>query len=136
MALVFVGTIITVIGVFLPWLHATVSSALVSTGGTVTGYDLNQGLIGGGIAILSAILGFLGSVDFISNRIIGFLIIIASIVIVIVSGSLILDPGSGSIRVGSMSVQTNVSLQIGIFVTAVGGIILLIGGVVAFFRED
>ena len=136
MGLVFGGIIVIVVGIFLPWLSETITSGIITGSSTATGYDLNEGLISGGITIISAILSSLGSKEVIPQRSAGFLIIVASIAIIVISGSLILDPGGGVTRTGLMDIETSVSLRPGVFITAIGGIILLLGGLKTSFPSD
>jgi len=136
MPLIFIGTIIVVIGIFLPWLSGYVSGPMLSSGvQTVTGYELNQGLIGAGIALLSGVLGLLGSGKVMPRRFVGFMIVIASIVIVMVSGSLIIEPGGGIVSAGPLNIRTSVSPEPGVFVTVIGGIVLFIGSLIVAFKS-
>jgi len=140
MAAIFIGIILVVIGVFMPWANETITMGVgpMSTGNiskSVTGYELNQGLIGAGIAVVSAILGFLSG-RVISRRVVGFLIIVASIAIIVICGNLILSPSSSNFSNGDIHAMSHVKLKMGLYITVIGGIVLLIGGLIAAFRSD
>ncbi len=137
MKLVFIATILVVIGVFLPWAEGSISgpnSQSFFGNQSATGYEMNEGLISAAAAILGSILGFLGAGKVISRSVIGSLILITSIAIITITGNLIMNPGGGSLFDGSFHVY--VSLLPGVSITLAGGVIMLLGGLALFSKSE
>ena len=127
MKIIFTGSLVSVIGVLLPWLSGTVRGALNIGTQTATGFELNQGIIGAGIAILGAILGYFGSQKHISKNIIGYVLIIISVAIFVVAFSVLIDPGTQTIGTGPLRSTIRYHAEFGVFVTLLGSLIIFAG---------
>ena len=127
MKIVFAGSLISVVGVLLPWLSQSVTGTLSLASGTVTGFELNQGAIGAGIAITGAILGYMGNKKHISKNIIGCLLIIISVAIFVAAFSVVNDLGARTVSAGTLTATIRSSAEFGVFVTLIGSIIIFAG---------
>jgi hypothetical protein len=140
-ALVVVGSVLVVIGVFLPWVEAGVEAGGSFPGFSVprqsaNGLQFTQGLVNIALAIAQGVLGLLGAGKVIPLRLVAFLIILASIAVILTTGTTITSAGSQTFGFGAASITASSSLQPGIFITAAGGIVLLIGGIVALLSPE
>ncbi len=136
MKIVFVGSLTSVIGVLLPWLSGKVTGALNTGIQTETGFDLNQGIIGAGIAIIGAILGYLGSQKHISKNIMGPILIIISVAIFVVAFSVVNDPGTQTIGAGSLTATVRYHAEFGVFITLIGSIIIFAGALKMMLQKS
>lgn len=141
MAFVYVGAIAVIVGLFMPWVSESATGSMIdgTIRGAANGYQLNQGLIGAGVALVGAVLGFLGSRETIPRRTVGFLVAFAGLVIVVVSGALVVDPPSGAsfaLPAARANLRLVTSLEIGVWISLVGGILLLVGGMLAVRRSE
>ena len=129
MKIVFAGSLISVVGVLLPWLSGQVSGSLNMGSQTVTGFELNQGLIGAGIAIIGAIFGYLGSKKNMSSNVIGCILIIIRVAIFVVAFSAINDLAAQTVGAGPLTATIRYRAEPGVFVTLIGSIIIFAGAI-------
>ncbi len=127
MKIIFTGALVSVVGILLPWLSGRVTGSLNIGSQSVTGFELNQGLIGAGIAIIGAVLSYLGSQKQISKKIMGCILIVLSVAIFVVAFSVVNDLGPRTVSAGSLSATVRYRPQFGIFVTLAGSIIIFAG---------
>jgi hypothetical protein len=135
MILTMIGAVIVVFGVFLPWTSGTVSGVFNGGSGTASGIKSTEGIISIGLAILNGVFGLLGKGKVIPNRVVGFLIILASAAILGVVLNTIRGLGRSDIGVGTMRVTATVSPEPGLFITAGGAVLLLVGGIILAARS-
>lgn len=133
MALVFVGALLVVIGVFLPWAEYTATlQGLGSVAQSVTGFDMNEGIISTVIAVAEIILGFIAA-KAVQPKVVGSLIIIASAAVIVITGNLVISGGQNTM---TPIIEVGLSLQPGVYLTLIGGVILLIGGLMTTFKSE
>ncbi len=130
MALILVASILNVIGVCLPWVNATISGPLGQMAVSKSGFELQQGVISVAVAIASAVLGAAGG-RAIPRKVVGCLVIVASVAIVTLALGVMTNPNSGSFG----PYVARASLGAGLFASLAGGVLLFIGGVAAFRAE-
>jgi hypothetical protein len=100
--LIFIGVIVCIIGIFLPWGSYSISGALSVGAQSFNGLNYIGGIASGGIAIISSILAYFSMRDTFPMKTIGYLIVLAGIVIFMLVASVLFGStesvwGSGNI---------------------------------------
>ncbi len=136
MAFIISGVVFCIVGLFIPWVSVSMTGTGMNVGArSLTGFELNQGLIGAGAGLVGGLLGVLGARGTIPPKLAGAVAAIAGLVLVVVSAAVIFDSGSTSVTSGPFRMTSRVSPMPGVFICAIGGVLLLIGGI-RVFRED
>lgn len=138
-ALVLLGAILVVVGVFLPWIRESSSFGVA----TANGIELNEGVISVGLGIANILLGFIAADRSLSAKAAAFAIFLTGIAVVGVTGNWIqkVEQQRISVRAGQdlsaqlgQAVNYHVRTEPGVFVTLGGGGALTLGGLVAMMR--
>ncbi|MEM8762377.1 MAG: hypothetical protein AAGD88_01100 [Bacteroidota bacterium] len=137
--LIWIGAAIILIGVLLPWVAVRVNiagSGVHNT--TATGLDLSQGLLSIAAGIIGGILGIANNKSF-TNKWLPVLILVAGIVVVgftfdVINGVSRSDLGYGYSR-GPNRISVRQNPEIGVFITLIGGFLLIGGSLVSVFKK-
>jgi len=130
-ALIWVGAAMVVLGVFLPWV--SVSSPMGSA--SKTGFEINQGIISIGVGLLGALLGFVSSRRNESAKTFAALTILSALVVGAMAISVLMEVARQSggpnlpDQFRNLGLHIRANAEIGVFLSLVGGIVLLLGGV-------
>jgi hypothetical protein len=138
MFIVAVGALLVVIGVFLPWADVAIESSGLGLAGaaSVSGIDVSAGQMNVILAIGNGLLGYLAARNDARRAGIGFLVVLASAAILTMTVAFAVDPVGGELTVNpfdgadfeELEIGASADLRSGVFVTAAGGALLLIGG--------
>lgn len=146
MIALWLGILLVAVGIFLPWVE--VHSAL--GGGSVTGWDLNQGLVTIGAGIAQVILGAVAAGTKINRKLIGGATLIASIVIIVIAVNGIMDIEDARSQARSFfgtdmgrlfsgmfgaGARPQYEIGIGIILTLVGGVLTALGGLIFLIKR-
>jgi hypothetical protein len=131
MVLILIAAVLIVVGVFLPWVSATVSGPMGQmNAGSKTGFELHQGVISVAVAVFSAILGATAGRG-IPRKAVALLTILSSVAIMTLAFNLMSEPMSQQFGVFT----GHAALGSGIFISVAGGVLLLVGGI-AMLRAE
>jgi len=127
---------LVLVGVLLPWVtartHVLAGNSLVSTV-SYTGLDFNQGHFSIAASIIGAIAALVANKKPLSLKWLSLLILSAGVVIIGVTLNAI-GGGIGS-DIITQALRVNHNLEVGVFITLLGGCLLFLGGLASLLRK-
>lgn len=141
-----IGGAMMIVGVFLTWINVSIAGFSI---GTATGWDIFNGLkdaegikytflplldlIGGILAVIMLIIPTFANVDGYkkANNILGIIVVILAIAVIVISILFMTQ----SIDLGITTVKVSNYIQYGFWISLIGAIITLIGGIMPIAKN-